>query len=283
MRVVLVWAVMSLGLAALAGAGVDDAKDRAARAEVCAVFCCAVAAGVATSTQLGLLRRQQVVVDASGPPWGVWRRAPLAVVVGVAAGVGVAVVGAGHAKNAVTLTWWCCVAAAVAARLVVRTPRRARAVRRGRWRWLLLESALPSAVIAGGVGAVVGHVRYGLVDVVAPGGLSRTLAGTTLCYLMLGFGAFMKAHHERKSGLVVVDEAALPAPAFFFVGLAIAAAVALGGPWLLPALSGESVSVVKGVFGVVVGGGLSLLGALNGHAFTGTGSDTVTDNRAAGT
>ncbi len=266
MRVVLVWAVMSLGLAALAGADVDDAVDRAARAEVCAVFCAAVAAGVATSTQLGLLRRKLIVVDPQGPPWGVWRRAPLAIVVGVAAGVGVGLVGAGHTRSAVSLTWWCCLAAAIAARAVVRTPLRARPIRRRRWRWLILESALPSAVIAGCVGAVVGHVRYGEVDVVAPGGLSRTLAGTTLCYLMLGFGAFMKARHEHESGLVVVDDPAIDAPAFFFVGMSLAAATALAGPWVIPALSGESVSVVKGVFGVVVGGGLSLLGALNGHA-----------------
>lgn len=266
MRVVLVWAVLSLGLAALAGAGVDDAKDRAARAEVCAVVCAAVAAGVATSTQLGFLRRGRVAVDPSGPPWGVWRRAAVAVVVGAAAGVFVGFVGVGHARSAVALTFWCCLCAAVVARLLVRPALVARPIARSRWRWLFIESALPSALIAGSVGAVVGHVRYGVVDVVAPGGLSRTLAGTTLCYLLLGLGAFIKARHEHQSGLVVVVEPPRSVPGFFFVGLVVAAAAALGGPWLLPPLSGAAVAVVKGLFGVVVGGGLSLLGGHGGHA-----------------
>lgn len=267
MRVVVVWAVLSLGVAALAGHDVDNGVGRASHVVVLAVFCAAATAGVASSTALGSLRRKQVAVDAAGPPWGAWRRAPLPVIVGTGVGVVVGVVFAGHTKNAMTLSWWSLVAGIVVARLLSWNPTTASPVRRQRWRWVLLESALPSALIAGGVGAVVGHVRFGEVDVVAPGALARTLAGTILCYLMLATAGFIKTMHEAKSGLVVVDEAPIErVPNPLFVGLLLAAVVALAGPWLLPSMPGDVVWIVKAVVGVVVGGGLSLLGALMGHA-----------------
>jgi hypothetical protein len=49
------------------------------------------------------------------------------------------------------------------------------------------------------------------------------------------------------------------------VGVALAAACALVGPHVLPPLAGDDVLLVKCVYGVVVGFGLSLLGALAGH------------------
>ncbi len=239
----------------------------------------AMGAGVSSATAVTALRQGLVRVEAGGPPWGVWRRAVLPTVVAVVAGVvpallftvvevanpsGTTLDLASPARH--MALWLSAPLSVIAARLLVRAPHAARPVTRTRLRWLVVEGALPPAVIAACVGVVVGVVGFSDVAQVAPGALARTVAGTAAGYLLLALGAHAKAFHEHKRGVVVVDAPpglALPGP--LPVGLGVAALLALVGPWLLPTLPGTDLPIIKGVFGLVVGGGLCFLGAWSGH------------------
>ncbi|MDP2343881.1 MAG: hypothetical protein Q8O67_23190 [Deltaproteobacteria bacterium] len=275
MRVVVVWCVLATALSALAAAEVTAGLERAHAIVFCMLYAAITAAGVSSSTAVAALRRNQVHVAAGGdvdvPAWGVWRRALLPMIVAAAAGAAVAVVVQRSAGGILRhlpfwMLWSSSLLAVILARALVKVPTRVTPIARSRVRWLVVEGALPAAIMAGVVGVVVAVVRFGSVASVSPGALSRTLAGTCLCYALLGLGGFAKAFHEHKAGVVVVDAKpvrGLPGP--IFLGLAIAAGVAVIGPWVLPAIEGAHVGIVKGVVGVVVGGALSLLGALAGH------------------
>ena len=268
MRVVVIWLLLAALLSALAAAQVAAVPfDKASLIAFCALYAAIIGAGVASSTAVGALRTGQVqlVHDDGAARWGLWRRAilPMIAASGAAAALAV-VVDVDGPPLAMLLS--SSLLAVILARGLTRVPKQVQPIERSRWRWLIVEGALPAALMAGVVGVVVGVVRFSSVLSVPPGALSRTLAGTCLCYLLLGLGGFAKAFHEHKAGVVVVVAGplrGLPGP--LFTGLLIAALAALVGPWVLPSIAGEQVGIVKGVVGVVVGGTLSLLGALAGH------------------
>ena len=267
MRFVFAWLVVAALLSALAAAEAKSAHlSTGAIVAFGALYAAILASGVSTSTALRALRTGRVVVGTLGPRWGVWRQAlvPVALASSLAAGLAFVVDSSGRPAFSVLLSssW----AAVIVARLSVRVPSSVVPIQRTAWRWLVVEGALPAALVAGVVGVVVGVVRFGSVATVSPVALSRTLAGTCLCYLLLGLSGFTKAFHERKAGVVVVAQGPPPSlPGPVFVGLGIAAVVAVLGPWVLPSIPGPQVWMIKGAVGVVVGGTLSLLGALAGR------------------
>ncbi len=281
MRVVVVWSLFALGLAALAGHGARQSGDDVVvgvRVAAAALGAFVVAMGVCTATLLGALRSGAVVVDAALPQtaraWGLWRASLVPVVVAVGGAVVVAVLVARRGWPP-GLSLLIALAIAVAsARALVRAPARVRPLQRGRVRWLVVEGALPSAGFAACVGVVVAAVRYADVDAVAAGEFSRTLAVTCLGFLLLGFGAAVKAGTELRAGAVVCVDAPFAAPAPVLPGLALAAAVLLVGPLVFPALSGVIVVIVKGAVGLVVGGALAFCGAAVGHARAGSSTSS---------
>lgn len=264
MRAVVVWLVLSVFLAALGGGHGSADVTRGAAAVMAGLFAVVAAAGCGTSRALSALRSGRVVVDDGAPRWRPWLRLLPFVVGAFVVGALVAQRVASHRPRpfAVLLVgaWIGVVVAAL-----VPLPQRASASATRRTPWLL-SGAVVAGVVAGVVGGVVGVARFRGVDVVAPGPLARLLAGTSLSYALLGMGGFQKAFSEHKSGVVVVDGApSQGTPGPFLVGLVVAAACAVFGPWVLPTLSGRDVVVLKAAFGAVTGFSLSLLGALAGH------------------
>lgn len=281
MRVVVGWSVLALLLCALAAAqGKVEHLSATTTIAFCVLYAAVIAIGVSTSTAMAALRAGAVAVandDVTCARWGIWRRAlqPVAAAAVVAAVVGFVLGPATqHAAPPFVVLLVSSLLAVVVARALTRVPQRARVCERGRLRWLVVEGALPAALMAAVVGVVVAVIRYGGVSSVTPGALARTLAGTCLCYLLLGLGGFAKAFHEYKSGVVVVVGPPLAfSPGPVFPGLFFAVLVVVLGPLVLPPIvdTGAGVGVdvvvgiVKGVVGFVVGGALNLLGALSGH------------------
>lgn len=139
-------------------------------------------------------------------------------------------------------------------------------------RWLLVETALPSGLLAASAGAGAVWLRLHGTDMVPPGELARHLGGTVWLYaLLLGLGSFLKARAELQSGLVLVAAAApLPeraGPGPILVGALVGTALLLSAP-LLPALPFATVLTMKTALGLVGGAGLSVLGALQGALAT---------------
>ncbi len=223
----------------------------------------AISVGARTSVVLAGLRRGRILID---DHHGLHRHLP-ASVLGLVAGLICAVTAV-----AVGMLWpmrpsvVVAVAGAVAivAAVVWPMPVAMKSRDRRPWPWLL-EGALQAAGVAACIGGVVAVARFGGVDVVKPGELSRTMAGTLLCDGLLGVGGFARAAVERSRGLVRVSSTILPsAPGPVMVALGLAAMTILVGPELLPTLSGTSAVVLKVVVGAVVGGVLHLCGGLRG-------------------
>ena len=272
MRAVVVWVVLSLFLAALGGGHGSADVTRGAAALMGGLFAAVAATGAGTSKALSALRRGQIVVDDAAPRWRLAARLAPFVVGAFVIGALVAQRVAVHRPRpfAVLLVgaWVGVVVAAL-----VPVPKKASPSSTKRAPWLL-SGALVAGVVAGVVGGVVGVARFRGVDVVAPGALARLLAGTSMSYALLGMGGFQKAFSEHKAGVVVVDGAPVQGtPGPFFVGLIVASACAVVGPWVLPSLPGSDVGVLKAAFGAVTGFSLSLLGALAGHRVAVWGRD----------
>lgn len=131
--------------------------------------------------------------------------------------------------------------------------------------WLLVDTALPAAVLAALLGVSVAFLRLHDVGEVSPGALGRHLGGTVFLYaLFLGLGGVAKAHGERAAGLVLVDDVTLRAPGPVSAGGLLGLALLFAVPALAPAVPLETVLVVKAAVGFLVGGALSFLGALQG-------------------
>lgn len=130
--------------------------------------------------------------------------------------------------------------------------------------WLLRDTALPAGLLAAVAGAGAVWVRLHAFDVVPPGELARHLGGTTYLYaILLGIGGFLKASAEIKGGLVVTAVPQRSTPGPLLLGAALGTALLLSAP-LLPALPFATVLWLKVALGLIGGGGLSLLGALQG-------------------
>lgn len=131
--------------------------------------------------------------------------------------------------------------------------------------WLLVDTALPAGIIAALVSVAVGTARLHALDVVGPTETARHLAATTFAYaVFLGLGGFAKAFGEKKSGLVVVHAKQTSSPGPILVGGVAGVLLIFVGPRVLPTLPLADVLVLKATVGLVVGGALSLLGALQG-------------------
>ncbi len=224
------------------------------------LFAACVTIGTSTARLSSAARAGRVVVDAAAPRWH-----PVLRAWGQGLVASAVVMAACFAKA--PTSWHALVVAGfvgVAVGAVVRVPLRASAKERTGWRWVL-EGALPTAVVAAGLGVVVAATRFGFGGDHAAGAVSRALAGTFVFDALLALGGFSRAFSEARSGLVVSDVTTLPAmPSPLLTALAIAAVVVLVGPAVLPGLSGGAVIAVKALGGAVVGGALSLMGAVRG-------------------
>ncbi len=264
MRVFFVWCALSTLWAALGSGESALVLSAPQAAAVGALLAVVTALGSGASRVLVRLRRGEISVVDDARPYRPW------------AGLGPAVTGAavGGAAAAALVSlvvvrpfFVLAVAggAGAAATLWSTPPTTVKAVGRRLWPWLW-SGAVVAGLMAGLVGVVVGAVRLGTVPRVAPDELARVLAATSLTYTLLGVGGFMKALHEVRARVIVVDGGPVVGPPGpFLLGLLLSAACALVGPFVLPSLPGEDVVVVKGSFGLVVGMFLSLLGAMAGH------------------
>ena len=131
--------------------------------------------------------------------------------------------------------------------------------------WLVLDTALPAGVVAALAGVCIAFLRLHAKDVVTPGELARHLGATTFLYaLFMGLGGFFKAYGEQSSGLVVVKKTDGNVPSPLVVGGTIAIAFLLFIGRVVPPLPLVDVLVIKGTAGLFLGGGFSLLGAIQG-------------------
>lgn len=264
-RLVAAWVVIVALLAVLSAPSAHATALPAWGATVVfVVFAAFAAIGTSTARLLAAVRAGEVVVDAPAPGWHLWRRSwgqgaiagALVYVLGQL--VDIATVGrvAGPLLGGVI---------GVAVGVIVQVPPSASARVVGVWRWLILEGALPTAVMAAVLGGAVAAHRFGIEGEHSPGAVSRMLAGTFLCEALLGFGGFAKSWAERRFGLVKAPDVSLPdVPGPVVVALALAAVTVIFGPRLLPVMAATTVVAVKVVSGAVVAGGLSALGAIRG-------------------
>ena len=133
------------------------------------------------------------------------------------------------------------------------------------FRWLVLDTALPSGVIAGLLGTCIAFLRLHSDDVVAAGDLARHLGTTTFLYaFFLGLGGFFKAYGEQTAGLVVVEKTKWNVPNPLFVGGVVGVALLLVVARFVPPLPLATAIVVKASVSLVMGATLSLLGAIQG-------------------
>lgn len=131
--------------------------------------------------------------------------------------------------------------------------------------WLVVDTALPAAVLAALLGVSVAFLRLHDAALVSPGALGRHLGGTVFLYaLLLGLGGLSKAYGERHAGLVLVDDVRTNAPGPITTGGVLGLTLLFAVPALVPPLPLETVLIVKAVVGFLAGGTLSLLGALQG-------------------
>lgn len=132
-------------------------------------------------------------------------------------------------------------------------------------RWVLLDTALPAALVCAPVSAGFAWLRLrGAADVEAVA-FARHFALTFVLWGgAVGTAAFLKTRRERVGKLVdaPLATATVPSPGAFAGILAILVLVV--GPRVLPPLPIETVVALKAVLGFVVGGAFSALGALRG-------------------
>lgn len=147
----------------------------------------------------------------------------------------------------------------------VRDPRAKGPRATSRIAWLLVDTALPAGVIAALVSVALGVARLHGASAVGGTEIARHLAATTFAYaFFLGLGGFLKAYGEQTSGLVVVEKSSRSVPGPIATGGILGVLLIFIGPRVLPALALDDVLVLKACAGLVVGGGLSLLGAMQG-------------------
>lgn len=230
-------------------------------------FVLVVIAGVAAwSTRSGLLllaaRKQRLVLDTGAPTHR------LAVASGTAALLGLGLgallsLSAIPDRSAIVVVG---VGGALCGALLSRRDRRAKGPRvTSRLAWLLFDTALPAGIIAALVSVAIGTARLHALDVVGPTEIARHLAATTFAYaIFLGLGGFAKAFGEKKGGLVIVHAKQTSSPGPILVGGVAGVLLIFLGPRLLPSLPLVEVLVLKAGVGLLMGGALSLLGALQG-------------------
>lgn len=143
-------------------------------------------------------------------------------------------------------------------------PRRPRTSSRAAW--LLADTAFPAGILAALMGVDVAFLRLHDAAQVSPGTAARHLAGSVFLYaLLLGLGGLSKAFSEKAAGLVLVDEVTVQTPGPLVVGGMLGVGFLFAGPALLPTLSLTNLLGLKALVGFFAGGGLSLLGALQGQ------------------
>lgn len=138
-------------------------------------------------------------------------------------------------------------------------------------RWVLLDTALPAALICAPFSAGFAWLRLRpegidageqLLDAVT---ISRHFALTFVIWgLCVGTAAFMKVRRERVSGLVEAPIATAVVPSPAALGGILAICLLVIGPRVLAPYSLEVLVVAKGILGFVLGGIISAFGALRG-------------------
>lgn len=230
-----------------------------------------VAAVSAWSARSGLLllaaRQGSLVVEDGARVHRLWMATLPAAVVAAALGGLTLVVPAGHTRFSVLVSGL--LGVVVGAALSARDTRPRSARRTTRFRWLVVDTALPAGLIAAALGVSVAFLRLHSEAQVTPGILGRHLGATTVLYaVLLGLGGFAKAWSEQTAKLVVLpdhERATTPnAPGPLFVGVALGVAFIVVVPWVAPPLPLDVVLALKGALGMLLGGGLSLLGAVRG-------------------
>lgn len=231
-------------------------------------FVLLVVAGVAAwSARSALLlmgaRKGLLVVDASAPKHRLGLATLPASIAGLAIGALVALTPVVD-QVAIVVTGIACALVGVA--LSRMRDAKAKGPRKtSRIAWLVVDTALPAGIIAALVSTALGLSRWHAMDAVGGTEIARHLAATTFAYsFFLGLGGFLKAYGEQTSGLVVVEKSSASVPGPIVAGGILGVVLIFVGPRVLPALPLQDVLVLKACVGLVVGGTLSLLGALQG-------------------
>ena len=258
-RVFLSLALGTLAVAAVAKPPLDDD----ARAVVILVV--AAVAGLSARSSLLLLsaRRGFLVVDAGAPQHRLLFVSGPAALLGVVLAVPLYFLGDAHPRFEVLLAGLFGAAGGVILALADRKPKGPRAT--SLFAWVVVDTALPAGVVAACAGVCIAFLRLHAKDVVTAGELARHLGATTFFYaLLLGLGGFFKTYGEQTAGLVVVAKSDHRVPGPVVVGGTLGVLLLVVVSRFVPALPLLDVLVIKAAAGVVVGGGLSLLGAIQG-------------------
>lgn len=239
-----------------------------ARLLVLAVIASVAAWSARSSLLLLAARKQRLHVDASAPTHRLSVAAGAAALPALATGV---------------LVWWSPLndraaivlvgtLGALIGALLSRGDQRPKGPRKTlRISWLLLDTALPAGMIAALVSTAIGVARLHALATVSPAEIARHLAATTFAYaVLLGLAGYAKGFGEKKSGLVIVHAMRGRSPGPIVVGGIAGVLLIFVGPHVLPALSFGNVLVLKATVGMLGGGALSLLGALQGARAAGS-------------
>ncbi len=252
-------AVMSLLLAALARPPLPGV----ARVVVVLVVAALAALSARSSLLLIAARRGLLVVQEGAPRHRLLLVSVPAAAAGAVLGAPLLVLPAVHARFEVLVAGLLGALAGAGLALADDRPKGPRPTTR--FSWLVLDTALPAGIVAASVGVCVAFLRLRNLDVVTPGELARHLGMTTFAYaLLLGLAGFFKAYGEQSAGLVVVEKTAASLPGPVLAGAALGVTLLFAVPHLAPALPLRDALILKAAVGLVVGGGLSLLGALQG-------------------
>ena len=262
-RVIAIWSVLSLVMAALAHARPEDAPTRGLGMSVL-LWCAVVAVGTRTSSLLLSARAGAVVVTPTAKPHRLWMLAPASIVLALVIAFPFAAIAhrRGHAGFALAVGGVVCALVFGLAFNDGKTPRAPRVT--SSWAWCVFDTALPAALLAASAGVVVAIQRaHGTL--LLPGELSRHLGASIAVYaLLLGVGGHLKTRSERRAGLVVTTWPTGTWPTSLVVGGVLAVLCVGVGPYVFPSVNGPTLVVTKALVGFCVGGLLSLLGALGG-------------------
>jgi hypothetical protein len=257
LRLAIAWGLIAVGLVVAVGPGAGPGL-----APVIVIFAAVVLVSARTARLLARARSGELARE--GASWSFWRAAlpPLA----VGALLGAVVSGLAWAPLPVRAS----VAIALGSALTLGIAVGLRWGRAGNGyaprsttfaRWVVVDTALPFAVIAAAASWALVDWRFLATPELSPVASARHLAGTVLVQGLLGgLAGLLKVGRERMSGLVTApDGPSLPGPTAPTLVLFIA--ILLVGPRVLPTMSPAELTPWKTALSFVVVFGCALLGA----------------------
>ncbi len=274
----IVWTVLGLVGGLSLSRAVSSITEGTVLLAIGAAWGALVFAGVRTQALLQVATSTALVTP-SGPVHRIAPLLPFAIVLGAAAGLGFG--GALFGVTSVipprwTLIVMCPLFTPPLVLIALRAFTADTAKERSRrtttlFRWIVLDTALPAAIVCGPFSAGFVWLRRrpeasgdanALVDVVT---LSRHFALTFVIWgLCVGTAAFMKTRRERLGGLIDAPIATAVAPSPAALGGILAIVLLVIGPRVLSPQTLETAVLVKGLLGVGIGGLLSVCGAIRG-------------------